>query len=277
MNHKPQTRNPKPISLGFSPCPNDTFIFNALVHGMVPVPGCAVREELHDVETLNRMAFENRLDVTKLSFHAWLMVKENYQLLSTGGALGYGCGPVAIAREPMAREDMARCRVVLPGQWTTAHLLFRLWAPQAGQRFFVPYDRIFENLQNGRADCGVIIHESRFTFQQMGFVPVADLGAWWEQETGLPIPLGCIAVHKRVGSETARVLEQAIGQSIALARQDPQAALPYIRAHAQEMTAEVLEAHIHTFVNEFSLDLGQVGRAAVAALEDNARRTGVIS
>ena len=268
--------NPEPLSLGFSPCPNDTFIFNALVNGAVATPGFRVQAQLHDVETLNQKAFEGELDITKLSFFAWLMVQDQYDLLTSGGALGFGCGPLVIANRPMAAADMAACRIVLPGQWTTAHLLFRLWAPQARQRFFVPYDQVFDILADGRAECGVIIHEGRFTYQQKGFVAVADLGAWWEEKTGLPIPLGCIAAHKRLGGDTALAVEDAIRRSIALARQDPAAALPYIRAHAQEMTAEVLDAHIHTFVNEFSVDLGAKGRNAVAALADIARKTGVI-
>jgi 1,4-dihydroxy-6-naphthoate synthase len=276
MNPEPGTLNLEPLSLGFSPCPNDTYIFNALVNGAVQIPGFRIEPELHDVETLNQMAFNGILDVTKLSFFAWLMVQDQYDLLASGGALGFGCGPVVIASKPMSAADMDCRRIVLPGRWTTAHLLFRLWAPQARQRFFVPYDQIFGALANGRADCGVIIHESRFTYQQKGFVAIADLGAWWEEQTGLPIPLGCIAVHKRIGKELALSVEDAVRNSIAFARQDPGSALPYIRSHAQEMSAEVLQAHIHTFVNEFSIDLGSMGREAVAALAERARRTGVV-
>ena len=276
LNHKLKIINHKPLSLGFSPCPNDTFIFNALVNGAVETSGFQVQAQLHDVETLNQMAFEGVLDVTKLSFFAWLMVRDQYELLTSGGALGFGCGPLVIAARPLTVEDMDDSRIVLPGQWTTAHLLFRLWAPHARQRFFAPYDQVFEILADGRADCGVIIHEGRFTYQQKGFTAVADLGAWWEKQTGLPIPLGCIAAHKRLGRDTAMAVEDAIRKSIALARQNPASALPYIRAHAQEMTGEVLDAHIHTFVNEFSVDLGPMGRNAVAALADKARNTGVI-
>lgn len=276
MHPTPESKEKRTLTLGFSPCPNDTFIFNAWVHGGVPLPGHDIRVQLHDVETLNRMAFSGALDITKLSFFAWLKVKEQYRLLSSGGALGFGCGPVVIAREQVRAEALADCRIALPGEWTTAHLLFRLWAPQAGQRFFVPYDQIFETLRSGRADCGVIIHESRFTFRQMGFVPIMDLGAWWEEQTGLPIPLGCIGAHRRLGEPTALAAQETIRLSIAAARQTPAAALPYIRCHAQEMTAEVLEAHIHTFVNEFSLDLGDTGRRAVAVLEEKARERGII-
>ena len=266
----------KTITVGFSPCPNDTFIFNGLVNGPVRLAGCDIREQLHDVETLNQMAFEEELDVTKLSFYAWLMVKDRYRLLNSGGALGFGCGPVVISRKPLARSDMVRCRIVLPGQWTTAHLLFRLWAPEAEHRSFVPYDRIFQTVSSGQADCGVLIHESRFTFAQQGFNRVVDLGAWWEETSGGPIPLGCIAAHKRIGTDLAGQMDSAIQKSIQSAQAQPLTALPYIRTHAQEMTAEVLDAHIQTFVNEFSLDLGDTGRSAVEALEAAARKTGIL-
>ena len=266
----------KTITLGFSPCPNDTFIFNGLVNGSIEVPGCEIKEQLHDVETLNQMAFEEQLDVTKLSFYAWLMVKDRYQLLNSGGAMGFGCGPVVVSRKPLAHSDMDQCTIALPGQWTTAHLLFRLWAPRAENRLFVPYDRIFETVSSGRADCGVIIHESRFTFEQHGFNQVIDLGAWWEETSGGPIPLGCIAAHNRTGTAVANQLDGAIQRSIQSAQADPQAALPYIKTHSQEMTAEVLDAHISTFVNAFSEDLGETGHAAVLSLEDAARKTGLL-
>ena len=266
----------KTITLGFSPCPNDTFIFNGLVSGSVGLKGFGIREQLHDVETLNQMAFEEKLDVTKLSFYAWLMVKDKYRLLNSGGAMGFGCGPVVVSREPLTHKDLSRCRIALPGRWTTAHLLFRLWAPDADNRLFVPYDRIFETVSSGQADCGVIIHESRFTYAQQGFHLVADLGTWWEEYSGGPIPLGCIAAHQRIGTERMKQMDRAVQQSITAAQANPTSALPYIRTHAQEMTAEVLKAHISTFVNAFSLDLGETGRSAVAALEEAARKTGIL-
>ncbi len=264
------------LSLGFSPCPNDTYIFHGLVSGRVALPGCTLQEVLHDVETLNRLAFDQVLDVTKLSFYAWLMVRRHYRLLDSGAALGFGCGPLVISRKRLTRDDMGDCRIVLPGCWTTAHLLFRLWAPEAQQRRFLTYDRIFEALNEGTADCGVIIHESRFTFQQAGFRPVIDLGAWWEARTGLPIPLGGIAVHRRVPESVAAQLEAGIRQSIELARRSPQAAGDYIRRHAQEMHPEVLQAHIDTYVNAFSLELGAVGRSAIDALEQEAVQAGLL-
>lgn len=264
------------ITLGFSPCPNDTFIFNALVNGPLQPSGHRLQVCLQDVETLNRMAFEEQLDVTKLSFYAWLKARGNYRLISSGGALGYGCGPLVVARRPLSVADVAACRIVLPGQWTTAHLLFRMWAPQAGQRRFIPYDRILSALDSGEADCGVIIHESRFTFESAGFKAVVDLGAWWEELTGLPIPLGCIAAHRRLPPSLTEQLQEGIRRSIHLARRDPEAALPYIRSHAQEMTADVLRAHIDTFVNDFSLDLGSEGHRAIRVLEERARQAGIL-
>ncbi len=263
------------LSLGFSPCPNDTFIFNALVNGILRPMGLSVQPCLHDVETLNQMAFEERLDISKLSFFAWLKARKNYRLLSSGGALGYGCGPILISKNKLNHGDVAKCRVVLPGEWTTAHLLFRLWAPDADQRFFTSYDQIFDAVASGRADCGVIIHESRFTFEQAGFLAVVDLGQWWEQETGLPIPLGCIAVHKRVPVMVIDQLEILIRQSIQIARDDPDATLGYVRQYAQEMTPEVLRAHIDMFVNEFSLDLGATGRQAVKTLAERVEQAGI--
>lgn len=265
------------LTLGFSPCPNDTFIFNALVNGTLRPMNFQFKPELHDVETLNQMACEERLDITKLSFYAWLRVKKRYTLLSSGGAMGYGCGPLVISSKPLRREDMAGCRIALPGEWTTGHLLFRLWAPEAQQRHFVSYDRIFDELLSGRADCGVIIHESRFTFQQAGFRQIVDLGAWWEEETGLPIPLGCIAASNRLPVIVVDQVERLIRQSIVLAQEQPEEALPYIQQHAQEMTADVLHAHIDTFVNDFSLDMGAAGRKAVSVLAERAQQAGILS
>ncbi len=266
----------KPITMGFSPCPNDTFIFNGLINGPLKIPGHVIHEQLHDVETLNQMAFSETLDVTKLSFYAWLMVKQHYRLLDCGGSLGFGCGPVVIAKQALDHGDMAGCRIAIPGQWTTAHLLFRLWAPDARQRIFMPYHQIFDAIRSGQADCGVIIHESRFTFEQAGFIKVVDLGSFWEQRTRLPIPLGCIAVHNRIPQPVVPQLESQIRESITMAQADPAATLPYIRNHAQEMTRSVLNAHIETFVNAFSLNLGPEGRAAVDALEQSARKEGII-
>ena len=245
----------KELTFGYSPCPNDTFMFNAIANGKVGVDGHHLKPVLHDVETLNGMAMDSVLDVTKLSFYAWMAVKDRYHLLNSGAAMGFGCGPVLIAKGPLNQADIRHIRVALPGQWTTAHLLFRLWAPDVRQRVFVPYDRIFDMLASDQADCGVIIHESRFTFEAAGFSTVVDLGAWWENETGLPIPLGAIAVRKHLGQPLITKIDAAVNQSIRQAMRHPEEALPYIRQHAQEMDATVLEKHIRSFVNDLSLEL----------------------
>ncbi|MDF1534972.1 MAG: 1,4-dihydroxy-6-naphthoate synthase [bacterium] len=264
------------LTLGFSPCPNDTFIFHGIASGKLTMPGYEFTSELHDVETLNQMAAEGTLDITKLSFHAWLRVKPRYRMLASGGALGYGCGPVVMARSQLTRVDIAHCRVVLPGDWTTAHLLFRLWAPEAEDRYFLPYDHIFRAVASGEADCGVIIHENRFTFEQAGFHAIVDLGAWWERETNLPIPLGCIAARRSLSAETTCAIEDLIRRSIRMAIDDPESVFPYVRQHAQEMDDPVIARHIRTFVNDLSLDLGENGHAAVAALEKKALMAGVL-
>jgi 1,4-dihydroxy-6-naphthoate synthase len=266
----------KELTFGYSPCPNDTFMFNAIAGGAVGVAGCRITPRLHDVETLNTLAMDEVLDVSKLSFYAWLAVKERYRLLGSGAAMGFGCGPVLIAKKALAPKDLRHCRVVLPGRWTTAHLLLRLWAPDASRRKFTTYDRIFDVLASGQADCGVIIHESRFTFEAAGFVPVVDLGAWWEAETGLPIPLGGIAAHQRLGQALIGQIDAALHESIGRAMDHPEQTLPYVRQHAQEMAEAVLEAHIHTFVNDFSLAMNDRGQRAIDVLESMARAAGAI-
>jgi 1,4-dihydroxy-6-naphthoate synthase len=265
------------LTLGFSPCPNDTFIFHALVHERVPFNGYRLDVQLHDVETLNRMAASETLDVSKLSVFAWFKHQSCYRLMESGAALGYGCGPLVVTTPGPKPEPFARWRIALPGQDTTAHLLLRLWAPDAQDRYFVPYDRIFDQLRQGQADAGVIIHENRFTYEKQGFGLVVDLGAWWEQQTGLPIPLGVIAAHKRIAAADRRALELAIRNSIDYARQFPEASHAYMHRHAQEMDAPVLRKHVTTYVNDFSLNLGTKGHAAIARLASMAREKGVLT
>ena len=265
------------LQFGYSPCPNDTFMFFGIASGALTLPGCAVAVQLHDIETLNRMALSERLDISKLSIFAWLKVREAYRLMRSGAALGYGCGPLLIARRSLTPAEVIRSRVVLPGEWTTAHLLFRLWAPEAEQRYFTAYHRIYDELTSGRADCGVIIHESRFTYDQHGFQRIIDLGQWWEEQTGLPVPLGCIAARSALGPDLLQAVDGLLRRSIETARQNPDAALPYIRQYAQEMDPGVLGSHIATFVNSFSLDIGATGLKAVDTMEARARALGVLA
>jgi 1,4-dihydroxy-6-naphthoate synthase len=262
--------------LAFSPCPNDTFIFHALASGRLSLEGRELRISLHDVETLNRAALKGTFDITKLSFHAYLHVRDQYHLLQTGAALGYGFGPLLVSSKPLSQDDLPSCRIAVPGDLTTAHLLLRLYCPRAEQKVFVRYDDIIPEVASGRADCGVIIHEDRFVYRERGLVKIVDLGEWWEQETGAPVPLGCVAMRRSLASDLADAFDDTVRESIRLAREAPDTALPFIRAHAQEMDRRVLEQHIATFVNDFSANLGAAGIAAVRALEEMARGAGVI-
>ena len=264
------------LTFGYSPCPNDTFMFNAIAQGTAGMDGYQLKPVLRDVETLNALAMDAVLDISKVSFYAWLKVKENYRLLSRGAAMGFGCGPMLIARRSLTKADISDCRVVLPGRWTTANLLFQLWAPEAQKVLFASYDRIFDTLASDQADCGVIIHESRFTFESAGFKPVVDLGAWWEGKTAMPIPLGGIVAKKCLGDPLIDKIDGAIHSSIAKAKSRPEKTLPYVRRHAQEMEETVLKAHIQTFVNDFSLAMTQKGVQAIETLERMAREAGVL-
>lgn len=264
------------LSMAYSPCPNDTFMFHDVAAGLLARDGYDVAVHLHDVETLNRKALEGAFDVTKVSFHAYLLARQHYQLLNTGAALGFGCGPLVVAREPLNQTDMARVRVAVPGELTTAHLLFRLWAPQAQQKIFVPYDQVLDAVQSGAADCGILIHETRFVYRQAGLACVADLGQWWETQTGQPIPLGCIVARKTLGAAVISDLERLLRQAIVHSRAEPAGTAAYVRRHAQETDEKVLQQHIQMFVTDFSVDLGERGHAAIAALEKMARAAGVI-
>ena len=232
---------------------------------------------LHDVETLNRMAQAGVYDVTKLSFHAWLTVARKYEMLGTGAALGYGCGPVVVSRGTLAPADLSRCRVAVPGELTTAHMLLRLWRPDVTDKIFVRYDEVMPMLAGGQADAGVIIHEGRFTYERAGFHLLADLGRWWHDTTGLPIPLGCIAAQKELGAEMIGDIERLLRQGIAESFEHPERTVEYVRRYAQEMDEAVLKEHIRTFVNDYSVDIGDEGRRAVAKLRELARGAGIIA
>lgn len=255
---------PQPLSLGFSPCPNDTFIFDALVHGRLD-PACRLfgRETLADVETLNEWAMEHRLDVTKLSFHALGHVRDHYALLGAGAALGRGCGPLLVAKRPLASADLKGLTIAIPGEFTTAALLLRMYSGHPAATTVMRFDRIMPAVANGDVDAGVIIHESRFTYQEHGLRLVKDLGAWWEESTGLPIPLGGIVARRSLGHERLCHIDRCIRTSILAAQANPAVALPYIRRHAQELDDRIVQSHIGLYVNNFSVELGKEGERAV--------------
>ena len=267
----------KKLTVAYSPCPNDTFMFHDIAAGVLRLDGFEVQTHIHDVQTLNEMATVGRFDVTKLSFYAYLLARDEYQLLGSGAALGYDCGPLVVSCRPMAPAELAGCRVVVPGELTTAHLLFRLWAPKAADRIFARYDRIMPMLAAGQADAGVIIHEGRFVYKDRGLHLLADLGQWWREKTNLPIPLGCIVARRSLGQRTISQLEAMLTKAIENSQANPAGAMEYVRAHAQQIDEAVLAKHITTFVNDYSLDLGDDGAAAVDKLEQMAVEMGVLT
>jgi 1,4-dihydroxy-6-naphthoate synthase len=267
-----------PISLGISPCPNDTFIFEAWINGRLGRNAPAVETRLEDIETLNRLALQSALDVVKISFFCYLKLQGRYQLLQTGGALGRGCGPLLVSRsDSLTRQDLAgtKLRVAVPGDLTTAHLLLRLYQPAIRSVQPMPFDQIMPAVMRGEYDAGVIIHEGRFTFHQYGLHMLVDLGAWWEQATGHPIPLGCIAARSSLEPGIINTLECTIRASLLHARQHPGDSYDFIRTHAREMDQEVIDRHIALYVNNFTNDYGSEGRAAIACLIRRARQAGL--
>jgi 1,4-dihydroxy-6-naphthoate synthase len=254
------------LALGYSPCPNDTFIFYALVHGRVDCSFGSIIERLEDVETLNRLALAKTLDISKVSYHLLGHIRDEYCLLRSGGALGRGCGPLLVAREPVALEDLAGRPVAIPGRYTTAALLLRLAAPWLDTLVEMPFHEIMGKVARGEVAAGAIIHESRFTYADYGLVRLMDLGAWWEEETGQPIPLGGIVARRSLGKHTISAIDAALKASVAYGFAHRSEAHGYIRSHSQEMSAKVCDAHIDLYVNNFSLDLGSAGETAVTTL-----------
>ena len=264
------------LSLGYSPCPNDTFIFYGLVHGKVPCPGIKFNEQLEDVETLNQLALKKQLDLTKISYHALGHLREDYVLLRSGGALGRGCGPLVIAAQETSMVKLRGKRIAIPGQLTTANLLLQLYSAGYENLLILPFDKIMAAVEQGLADAGVIIHESRFTYQQYGLKQVLDLGQWWEQESGYPIPLGGILAKRSLGGQLIQQIDTALRQSIEYAHTYPQEPQSYIKQHAQELDNDVINNHIKLYVNDFSLDLGEEGVQAVNSLLSRAEKRGII-
>jgi 1,4-dihydroxy-6-naphthoate synthase len=254
----------KSLSIGFSPCPNDTYIFCGLVKGHIPLTGWSLQpERLEDVETLNEWALQGRLDITKLSFHAFGHVQKNYVLLKSGSALGRGCGPLLVAGQNVSPADTTKMTVAVPGKHTTAAMLLKLFAPDWKNVVMLRFDEIMPAIESGKVDCGVIIHESRFTYKSRGLELIKDLGNWWEEISGYPIPLGGIAVKRSLGRELIEEIDKALKASIVWAQSNHELCRPYIKEHAQELEDCVINDHIGLYVNAFSEDLGEEGMAAI--------------
>ncbi len=264
------------LTLGFSPCPNDTFIFDAMLRGKVDTEGIDFEVFMEDVEALNRRAFAGSIDVTKLSYHAFACLTDRYALLDAGSALGNNCGPLLVARAPMHEAAIAAARIAIPGKMTTANFLLSLAYPDARNKQETLFSDIEDAVLDGRADAGLIIHENRFTYAQKGLVKLADLGEYWETTTGLPIPLGGIVVRRDLPAGIQQKVNRVMRRSVEYAFAHPDDVMPFVRLHAQAMDDAVMKAHIDLYVTDYTADLGERGRLAVAEMFRIAREKGVI-
>jgi 1,4-dihydroxy-6-naphthoate synthase len=252
------------LTLGFSPCPNDTFIFDALVNNKIDTGGIEFKVRLEDVQTLNRLGLQQTLDVTKLSYGVLPLVLDNYIVLNSGSALGSGVGPLVIAKDQIPGDEVNNCTIAIPGENTTAHMLFALAFPNAKNKKFLRYDEIEDFVLNGdKNSLGVIIHENRFTYQDKGLKKIIDLGDFWQNKTGSPIPLGGIVAKRKLDIFLLKEIDGLIKQSIEYAFKNYPALTDYIRNNSQEMEEGVMRKHIELYVNNYSLSLGEEGRNAI--------------
>jgi len=258
------------FSLGFSPCPNDTFIFDALVNKKIDTEGFEFDVLLEDVQTLNQWAIEGKLDVSKISYGVLPLILNEYTVLRSGGALGKGVGPLLISKSPIdnPQEKIPNSTIAIPGKNTTAHMLFSLAFPNVANKRFMLFNEIEEAVLSGQVDAGVIIHENRFTYQQKGLVKLMDLGEYWEKVTGLPIPLGGIVAKRSLSSSVVNKLNELIKKSMEYSFANYPQLTDYITEHAQEMEEDVMRKHIDLYVNNYSLEVGDEGKAAVKKLLD---------
>jgi 1,4-dihydroxy-6-naphthoate synthase len=267
------------LNLGFSPCPNDCFIFDALIHHKIDTEGLQFNVVMEDVEALNQKAFREELDVTKLSYHAYAYLIKQYQLLDAGSALGKGCGPLLIAKSDEIKNNKLKiknAKIAIPGKYTTANFLFSLAFPDAKNKVELLFSEIEDAVLNGKADAGLIIHENRFTYEQKGLKKIIDLGEYWETLTKAPIPLGGIAIKRSLPDDLKQKVNRVLRKSVEHAFANPKSSFNFVKAHAQEMSEEVMYKHIDLYVNKFSLDLGDEGKRAIQLLFDKAQGAGVI-
>jgi 1,4-dihydroxy-6-naphthoate synthase len=266
------------LSLGFSPCPNDCFMFDAIVHERIDLEGLAFSPRLADVEALNRAAFSGEADVTKLSYHAFAHCASRYVLLDAGSALGRNCGPLLISKRPIGPDEVAAgtVRIAIPGRYTTANFLLGLAFPRATNKTELVFSDIEPSVLDGQYDAGLIIHENRFTYEAKGLRKIVDLGEFWESETGAPIPLGGIVIRRSLPDEIQQKVNRVLRRSVEYAFAHRDASLPFVREHAQEMSEDVMYRHIDLYVNEYSVDLGEEGRRAVRLLFERAAAAGII-
>ena len=265
------------LKLGFSPCPNDTFIFDAMVHGKIDTEGLEFDFFLADVEELNRRAFSDNIDITKMSCFAYAYAAKDYLILDSGSALGHMNGPLLVGKRKINASELTGSRIAIPGKYTTANLLFSMAWPDAVNKTEYVFSDITDALLNDEADAGLIIHETRFTYQTKGLVEIADLGKYWEGLTGLPIPLGIIVVNRKIPGGKAHKVNRIIRRSIEYAFNEPLASYDFVKSNAKELNHSVINNHIKMYVNKYTLELGKVGKKAIKELFRIAREKGVLS
>lgn len=274
------------LSLAYSPCPNDCFIFDALIHKKIDTEGLEFEVQLEDVETLNRKALNGDLDITKLSFHAYAYVLKNYILLRAGSALGFNCGPLLVIDSKNKSEDsrlhwdnehLENMTVAIPGKLTTANFLLSLAFPQITNKKEYLFSDIENAVLNGEVNAGLLIHENRFTYETKGLTKIMDLGEFWDSLIHAPIPLGGIVIRRDLDPEIQQKVNRLIKKSVEFAFANPDSSMPYVKEHAQEMSEEVMKKHIALYVNNFSIDLGEVGEKAIQLMFNKAKELNLFS
>ncbi len=258
------------ISIGFSTCPNDTFIFDAMIHRKIDTHGLEFELVMGDVEELNLMALNSELDVTKLSYHAYAHLWQQYQILDSGSALGRNNGPILISKQKIYPDEVNDLKIAIPGKNTTANLLFSIAYPNAKNKVEYLFSDIEEAILSNEVDAGLIIHETRFTYQKNGFKKVIDLGEFWEQQVNAPIPLGGIVVKRTLDNELKQTINKVIKNSLEFAYQHPKEPIAFMKQYAQEMAEDIMNQHINLYVNQFSLDLGREGKQSIHTLYQKA-------
>ncbi len=265
------------LTLGFSPCPNDTFIFDAIANNKIDKEGLSFEIIIEDVEKLNKLAFQHQLDITKLSYHAYAYLMKDYLLLNTGSALGTNCGPLLISKPENQKSRIESLTIAIPGKYTTANFLLGLAFPKAIQKIEMRFSDIEDAIVQDKAEAGVIIHENRFTYQDKGLIKIMDLGEFWESQTGFPIPLGGIAVKRNFPRELSQKVNHILRKSVEYAFAHPVSSHKYVKQYAQEMDESVRNRHIQLYVNNYTLDLGETGKMAVKTLFVWAKRNQLIT
>jgi 1,4-dihydroxy-6-naphthoate synthase len=254
------------LTLGFSPCPNDTFIFDAMVHGRIDTEGLEFEYFLTDVEELNRKALTSDVDITKISYHAYAYVAQNYLILDAGSALGHRNGPLLISKKKISVSELTRLRIAIPGKYTTANLLFSIAWPEVVNKKEYLFSKIEDAILNDEVDAGLIIHETRFTYYKRGLHKLADMGEYWETLTNKPIPLGAIVIKRNIPDDIAQKVNRIVRRSLEYAYKDSFASYDFVSGNAREMDSTVMNNHIKLFVNDYTLDLGEIGKEAIIEL-----------